>query len=612
LFQKQTFVSKTDLNTLFFTLEKKIESVEMTKILRLIYFIAVFTCLNVCILYPLKAQNSVTDTAVELLMKQNNYAETATLISAKLKSTSNLTTDHLLYYNSKLSIAQLRLRNIDSALVCARVAIVLSKKSKDSTLIVDAWKAVAYSFNNAGKLDSALFYTQKMMLYGERNGDEKLSRNAIVSMATILTQNKRYDEALNYYRKAAVLTTKLKDTANFSSSLYNLGLTFLNLKQTDSCLIYLQQAAVEATKRQWNDLLVYIYGTTADCYLLLKNNTEQKKYLLLANGIAEKIGAKQFLAMGYSNLTTGALEEGNYSETLVYGRKALELLEEQPYPVLKIKLDSMMCMAHQGMGDYKEAFLYLNSFIREKEKVVNERQQEQLNKLVVDLQVKEKDLKIADQQLEIAHKQRNIQLTILIAIIILLITFGQFFYILKTRKFRKKLFRKEKELEQETKEIKEWMEWKYNKDLLKTEENKGIQHPEKLENENIALNAQTLLFAELREVFENQKLYLDPELNIKTLIKILGTNQKYLYHAINDNSDSNFRSFLNRYRVDEAKRIIEQKIKKDEYLNLSEIYAMAGFNSSVSFYRAFKHITGLKPKEYASELRNTLPKNAKG
>jgi AraC-like DNA-binding protein len=94
------------------------------------------------------------------------------------------------------------------------------------------------------------------------------------------------------------------------------------------------------------------------------------------------------------------------------------------------------------------------------------------------------------------------------------------------------------------------------------------------------------------------------------VIKILGTNQKYLYHAINENSDSNFRSFLNRYRVDEAKRIIEQKIQKAEYLNLSEIYVKAGFNSSVSFYRAFKHITGLKPKEYVSEVRNTLPKTA--
>ncbi len=87
------------------------------------------------------------------------------------------------------------------------------------------------------------------------------------------------------------------------------------------------------------------------------------------------------------------------------------------------------------------------------------------------------------------------------------------------------------------------------------------------------------------------------------VIKILGTNQKYLYQAISENSESNFRSFLNRYRVDEAKRIIEQKIRMKEELNLSDIFSSAGFNSPVSFYRAFKSVTGLTPKEYATEIR---------
>jgi AraC-like DNA-binding protein len=181
-------------------------------------------------------------------------------------------------------------------------------------------------------------------------------------------------------------------------------------------------------------------------------------------------------------------------------------------------------------------------------------------------------------------------------------------YIFKTHKFRKELFRKEKELELETRDIKEWMEWKYTKDLPSTAENVENRHHKSLDDPTTELSDQSILFAELRELFENQKLYLDPELNVKTVIKILGTNQKYLYHAINENSDSNFRSFLNRYRVDEAKRIIEQKIPNAEILNFSEIYAMVGFNSSVSFYRAFKSVTGLKPKEYASEVRKTLLK----
>jgi len=139
-------------------------------------------------------QKALSDTAVERLINQSKYRNAASLISAKLKNSSNLDNDHRMYYCNRMSIVQLRLRNIDSALTVALLSISLSKKSTDSALIVDAWKAAAYAYNNADSLNSALFFTRKMMLYGERNGDDKLSRNALMSMATILSQNARFEE----------------------------------------------------------------------------------------------------------------------------------------------------------------------------------------------------------------------------------------------------------------------------------------------------------------------------------------------------------------------------------------------------------------------------------
>jgi AraC-like DNA-binding protein len=567
-----------------------------------------FFCLNLWTALPVEAQKPVSDSTVESLMNQFSYHEASNLISAKLNNTPGLKIDERLYYANRQSIAQLKLRNIDSALMIALVAISLSEKSTDSTLIVDAWKSAAYVYNNAGKLDSALFFTRKMMLYGERNGDEKLLRNAIISIAAILSQNNRYDEALHHYRDAYLLTLKLNDSVNFLTCKYNLGLTFLNLNQTDSCLFYLFQAADLSKKHQHNDNLIYIYGTIADCYLLMKNEKEQKKYLLLANEIAERIDNKQFLAMGFSNLTTGAIESGNFAEALVYGQKALDMLKKQPYQVLNIKVDSLMYIANKALGRFPEADKYLEMYFRGKEKLVSERQQEKLNELVTNLQVREKNLTIANQQLELTRKQRNVQLLLLVVFIILLLAIGQFVYTLKTRRFRRELFKKEKDLDQQIVEIHTWMEWKYNKEVSGKEDfERSIVADERL-NDKMILSEQNLLFIELREVFDSQKVYLDPELNINTVIKILGTNRKYLYQAITENSDSNFRNFINRYRVDEAKKIIEQKIRMKDEWNLSEIYASAGFNSPVSFYRAFKLVTGLTPKEYAIEAYKELKK----
>ena len=115
----------------------------------------------------------------------------------------------------------------------------------------------------------------------------------------------------------------------------------------------------------------------------------------------------------------------------------------------------------------------------------------------------------------------------------------------------------------------------------------------------------------LQELLKQQKLYLNPDLNLKMMINLLGTNKKYLYQAIAGHGEENFRQMINRFRVDEARRIIEENIEKNMPLDNETIFPASGFNSAVSFYRAFKFHTGLTPQEYASETRKELKKNKK-
>ncbi|MEI6577001.1 MAG: helix-turn-helix domain-containing protein [Bacteroidota bacterium] len=82
---------------------------------------------------------------------------------------------------------------------------------------------------------------------------------------------------------------------------------------------------------------------------------------------------------------------------------------------------------------------------------------------------------------------------------------------------------------------------------------------------------------------------------------MLGTNRKYLNAAINQNTTENFRTIINRYRVDEAKRIIEATVLQDAPIVISDLVISSGFNSYTSFYRAFRMETGLIPKDYITE-----------
>lgn len=104
------------------------------------------------------------------------------------------------------------------------------------------------------------------------------------------------------------------------------------------------------------------------------------------------------------------------------------------------------------------------------------------------------------------------------------------------------------------------------------------------------------LYDQLKQLLETDKLYLNPELSLKTVADLLNTNTKYLSQVVNHQAGINFQQFINLYRVKEAKH----KIVKDSYSNLT-LYGIAlqcGFKNKSTFYKVFKEVTGYTPKDF--------------
>ncbi|MEI6276392.1 MAG: helix-turn-helix domain-containing protein [Prolixibacteraceae bacterium] len=561
--------------------------------------------------YPANSSQNIQDTAVARLFHAYQYLAASDLIAAKLaKGDVKAGSDLQLYYFNTLSMAQIRLNHLDSAKNCAYRSMKIASKSKDSTLVSDAWKVMSYAYNRCGQLDSALYFTNKLLDYSKRAGDDKQYRNALSSMGTILNQNKRPGDALKYYKEANQVTTSIRDTASFALCQYNLGLTFQVLKQYDSCFYYLNKAVLLAEKGKQSDLLFYTYGALSECYIDLGQKEESKRFLLKANSIAIKIGNLQFLAMGYSNLARIALNEENFKVVIQYGLKADSLLKKNPYQVLQMNVDSMMYTACSKLSRSTEALEWYVDFVKIKEKVIGEKQTALLNKMMVEYGTREKNLTISKQNAEI--RDRKIQLRLL-SLLLLITVFSialMFRYFIKIRRHRESLYHKEKYLDQQLTEMAQYKHF-----LLKSGMDDGTSDQSDvhvlLEETVLNPSFRLPLYQQLRELLETRKLYLDPELNQQTLITMLGTNKKYLYQALAGYGEENFRSLINRYRVDESKRLIEQSIGMDSTQDMTTVYQAAGFNSAASFYRIFKNLTGLTPAEYANEARKELKKSGK-
>ena len=93
-----------------------------------------------------------------------------------------------------------------------------------------------------------------------------------------------------------------------------------------------------------------------------------------------------------------------------------------------------------------------------------------------------------------------------------------------------------------------------------------------------------------------QKPYLDTELNIFKLAQLHGSSVHELSALINKGFHENFNQFVNRYRVEESKKLLSGK--ENAKLNMLGIAYGSGFNSKTVFNTTFKKMVGKTPTEY--------------
>ena len=103
----------------------------------------------------------------------------------------------------------------------------------------------------------------------------------------------------------------------------------------------------------------------------------------------------------------------------------------------------------------------------------------------------------------------------------------------------------------------------------------------------------------VKDLFENQKIYLDPKLKLSDVAMRVGTNRTYLSRFFNQENGKTFYDYVNNYRVKYAEQLLSST--KDP---LSFIAEKAGFNSPSTFRRVFASVYGCSPQEYRRRVSN--------
>ena len=124
------------------------------------------------------------------------------------------------------------------------------------------------------------------------------------------------------------------------------------------------------------------------------------------------------------------------------------------------------------------------------------------------------------------------------------------------------------------------------------------------ESEN-KLSENTVAYHEqLSMLMKEERLFLDQELDLKSLADKLNLSSGYLSQIINKYEQKNFFDFINGYRVEEVKSKIPDPAY--QHLSLLGIAFESGFKSKSTFNLAFKKHTGMTPSGFKKSLASPI------
>lgn len=109
-----------------------------------------------------------------------------------------------------------------------------------------------------------------------------------------------------------------------------------------------------------------------------------------------------------------------------------------------------------------------------------------------------------------------------------------------------------------------------------------------------------ILAETLGAIMRNDKVYLNSDLSMNSLGKVLGVTNHQLSELLNVHLNSSFYSYVNDFRLKEAVELLE---RPENNAAVADIAYQAGFNSKNSFYKIFRENYCCTPHAYRKNLR---------
>ena len=406
--------------------------------------------------------------------------------------------------------------------------------------------------------EAGLEYAEKCYLLGRQNNDPYLIYCGAISMARNLCLNRKMEEAWRYTREADRLS-KRYDFKNRSDIYNTYGEIALEAGDYMKAGLYYEQAIREHGFSQ----AAYVVSTYVGYGRAL---IAQKKY-------------------------KSALEK------LQIGK---EISEKNITSLFRREVYLLLSACYDRLGEPKEALEYYKKYTAESFRLYNEDKERTEKELMVRYETEKRNKELAQKNMLLQKEQNRVMALVGITFVVLIVVL--LFYINYRRKDR--LYK------QIVRESVDWLakERQFSKRIAEQEKQlqeligkAGAVDGGRYSGSSLNKDSQQELFGRLERLMQNDQVYKNSLFTREKMAELLGTNRTYLSQTINEQTGLTFTHYMNKYRIEEARRILADP---QDDTPIKAIAADLGFSSVTTFYTLFKAVVQMSPDQYRKHARS--------
>ena len=330
----------------------------------------------------------------------------------------------------------------DSTIYYGHIAEAIGHKTGNHVIVIRSYSMMGEACQKQNKLKEAISFYLKGLKLAEKHNEKSLAGTIYNGIGVCYFALNNLSKAEHYLKLAAQAKKDANDYQYYALISANIAALQIMDQSYDEAIKTLKEAEKTLLKNKQDQYLATVYNSLGAAYQTVKPDSCIYYY---QKGLELSTKNKDYLNVMTTcqNIGDYYFEQKNYSQAIVYMKRAIAANELRPEDQYKPALFGRISILYDSIRDYKNAYYYKKLEAETSQRLFSVAKQKEIEELEISYQSekKEKEIQLSKQEIE---KRKNQQNLLLLSAIALFLIAGSVTYLLFQRKRITQKFEQEK------------------------------------------------------------------------------------------------------------------------------------------------------------------------